>query len=212
MHCKKNRLFAIAYRKIYRRYPIMLFAIYLLCGTVSAQPFTLDENIKPVELKLVKYHPDNEIGQGMICVTDVTQTRDTLYFFIKGFSIYSPSYAGITATKGSDKIDIGLYKENWRKPDAAGITDSKGHWEKGFKTEGDYGIMVVPSSLPASYSLVIWTGKEADAALPTVFKTTGSAGNGDNKSLFEKYSLQIILGLAVLIVVLVIFLLKKRKK
>ncbi len=185
----------------------LLFPVELV-----AQPFSLDENIKPVELKLVNYNPADEKAKGMICVADITQTKDTSYFFIKGFDIYAPAYTGITAADPSGKINIGLYKATWRSPDASGTTDINGHWEKSFKTEGDYGIMVVPTSVPASYSLVIWTGKEAITTLPSVFTGDKVSDESDSKTFFEKNSLLIIVSLAALILVLVIFLIKNKRK
>ena len=189
----------------------VLFASVMLAGMspAFAQPFTLDEDIQPVELKLVNYNPPASQEKGMICLADVKQTRDTQYFFIKGFSIYSPSFAGITAGEPDAPIEIGLFKANWRTPDASGNTGEAGHWEKGFKTEGDFGIRVVPRKLPATYSLVVWTGKEADISMPSALAKAAPLSEKKKEGGFPWL---LAVGGFVFMGALILFILKKNKK
>src|ERR1700704_5194459 len=105
---------------------LLPFLCLLFVIKSEAQPFNLDDNIKPVELTLVNYKKDDPKAKGMINVTTVTQVKDTLYFFIKGFSMYSPAYFGITAEDGSSPIQVTLNKENWHQANKSGETDDKG--------------------------------------------------------------------------------------
>lgn len=174
----------------------------------AAQPFNLNDNIKPVELMLVDYKKDDPKAKGKINITEITQVQDTLYFFIKGFSMYSPAYFGITAEDHAAPIQVTLNKENWRQANKNGETDDKGHWETSFKTEGDFGIMVVPKTKPAKYTLVTWVGAEAkDVGVASPFSGTAS---GESGGFFKKYLWYMVGGIVVLLAIL--FFIFKRKK
>jgi hypothetical protein len=176
-----------------------------------AQPFNLDDRIQPTELNLVTYKKGDPKASGHINVTTVTQTQDTMYFFVKGLSMYSPAYFGITGDDHAAVINVTLNKENWHQANKKGETDDKGHWETSFKTEGDFGIMVVPKVKPAKYTLVTWVGDEAkDVGVITPFtnaKITAAGGN-----FFKNNLLYIVAGIAVVLLVLVIILFMKKKK
>lgn len=192
-----------------------LVAFYSLC---QAQPFTLDDRIAPKELTLVDYKKDDTIRRGKINVTSVVQVKDTAYYFIKGFSMYSPAYFGLTTKADSGNIKIRLCKENWINPDREGETGSKGHWQEQFKTEGDFGIMVVIERKPARYTMVTWVGKEArDIGLTSAFKDgSTSTAKGDKKATGGKSDSSILLfgviGLLVLICGFLFYKIKKQKK
>src|SRR6266852_3373916 len=157
---------------------LILSAVGFFAEPLQAQPFTLDDKIKPTELKLVEYKADDQKGQGRISQISITQTEATQYFFVQGISIYSPDYVGITAEDPSTGIQISLHKEIWDQPSIPGRTDDQGHWEARFKTTGDFGIKVVPDKLPAKYSLIVWVGKEVDPQLASPFTYSSSVGGG----------------------------------
>lgn len=192
------------------RYLTGLFVIFslLMQEKIIAQPFTLDERIQPRQLELVNYRKDDPKRKGRINVTEVTQEKDTLYYFVKDISIYSPVYFSITTENTAVPVKLSLNKENWIQAHRKGETDDKGRWETKFKTEGDFGIMVVPGEKPAKYTLVTWVGDEAkDIGMGSPFKGGGSgtkSSGGGNKLPW------IIAGAAVLLVVVILFI--KRKK
>lgn len=190
---------------------VLLFIAFCISFyTAKAQPFTLND-INPVELNLIDYKKNDPKEKGRINVTSVTQTKDTMYFFVKGLSMYSPAYFGITAVKGSAPIVVNLNKENWVQPNKSGETDDKGYWHTSFKTEGDFGIMVVPKEKPAVYTLVTWVGAEAkDVGVTSPFKGAESAAPTGGESFFSKNIIYIILG--AVIVGLLAFIFLKRKK
>ncbi|MFN8290293.1 MAG: hypothetical protein U0U70_08555 [Chitinophagaceae bacterium] len=184
--------------------------------SVTAQPFSLDERVKPTELTLVEYKKDDSLRRGRINVTGVTQVHDTAYYFVQGLSMYSPAYFGITAKSGSPNIKVNLCKNNWHTMDRTGGTADSAHWEVRFKTEGDFGIMVIPQEKPAEYTLCVWTGDEAkEVGISSPFK-----GSGDNAGKTEKAKgggflknnlLYIIIGVLVIAVALLAFKLKKKQ-
>jgi hypothetical protein len=58
---------------------------------------------------------------------------------------------------------------NWQNTSRSCITNDWGQWSEKFKTENDFGNMVVPSSKPAKYSLLVWVGDEPKMEIPSVF-------------------------------------------
>lgn len=148
------------------------FLCLLLHSTaLLAQPFTLDKKFKATELKLNKFNPPNEPkASGRISIAEVTQKEDSLFFFVKGASIYSPVYVGVqSAGPGKKAINVSLHKFSWKKAERSGTTDASGHWEDKFKTENDFGIRVVVNDKPVKYSLMVWVGDEPKIKLPSVF-------------------------------------------
>jgi len=190
----------------------MILFYALLPVLAMAQPFSLDKLIKPVELKLQKINPAKlPNAKGNINATNVKQTRDTLYYFVKGVSIYSPVYVSLTAKEGTAPVKVSLHKMTWKKADREGRTNGNQQWSEKFKTENDFGIMVVPQEKPAEYTLVVWAGNEAKLDMPSVFskeKTTNGGGNFFRKNLLYI----IIIGILGLAIVILFMKLKNRKK
>jgi hypothetical protein len=193
-----------------------VIAICLIClgQKVFAQPFTLDPAIKPIELKLHKFNPAKEPkAKGKLNVTDVNQVKDTMYFFAKGVSIYSPIYVGVSALDETSPVEVSLHKMNWKEAERTGSTNEKGQWKEQFKTENDFGIRVIANKKPATYSLIVWTGDEPKMELPAVFKKKGDKSGdvkvaGASSNFFKENLLYIIIGV---LAVAIIFLLIKRK-
>jgi LPXTG-motif cell wall-anchored protein len=189
---------------------VFLVIACLLSGFIlKAQPFNLNDNIQPVELNLVDYKKDDAKAKGRINMTEVTQVKDTLYFFARGFSMYSPAYFSITTEDASSPIQVTLNKENWHQANKTGETNDKGFWEASFKTEGDFGIMVVPKTKPAKYVLLTWNGDEAkEVGISSPFSDTAVAKT--NESFLKKNLIYIIIGAVLLLALL--FIVFKRKK
>lgn len=154
--------------------------------TALAQPFTLNEKIKPTEIKLEPYHTGNDKTDGRIYRAVVTQTEDAQYFYVQGLSIFSPAYFGITADDPASVIHVSLHKEIWDQPNVKGDTSHVGHWDAKFKTSGDFGIRVAPSKLPAKYSILVWVGNEVDVSLPSPFKLSSAPPQSGRASGFSR--------------------------
>lgn len=189
---------------------VLVITSFLLWGSaLKAQPFNLNDNIQPVELNLMDYKKDDAKAKGRINITEVTQVKDTLYFFAKGFSMYSPAYFCITATDATAPIQVTLNKENWHQSNTAGETNEKGFWETSFKTEGDFGIMVVPKTKPVKYTLLIWNGAEAkDVGITSAFSDKAPAAS--TNGFLKNNLIYIIIGAVLLLVIT--FVVIKRKK
>ncbi len=182
----------------------------LLCSTALwAQPFTTDKKLKPIQLKLNEFNPPSDPrAHGKLSITEVTQKEQTLFFFVKGVSIYSPVYVSLqSADAVSSAIDVSLHKLSWTRAERSGTTDASGHWEDQFKTENDFGVRVVAKTRPASYRLMVWVGDEPKSELPPVFRRADSPTGGN--VLKENVLYIVIAGLVMLVLAL---LLKFKKK
>ncbi len=191
------------------KYFLLITNLLLFSTLLLAQPFTLDKKFKPVQLKLYKYNPPKEPNaKGRISISEVMQKEDTLFYFVKGASIYSSIYVGLqSGDSANSTIDISLHKLSWKRSERSGTTNATGHWEQQFKTENDFGIRVVVKEKPTAYNLMVWVGDETKMELPTVFKkvTIPKGGNFLKDNL-----LYIIIG-GLIIAVLLLFLKFKKK-
>jgi len=196
-------------RKNYLQWVIVF--MLLANEKLVAQPFNLDDRIQPTELNLVDYKKTDTLRKGRINMTQVTQVKDTSYYFVKGLSMFSPVYFGLTSKAESGNLKVNLCKDNWHTANLDGETGEKGHWESTFKTEGDFGIMVIAENKPADYSIIVWTGDEAkDVGIASPFTEGGEKVKAKGGGNFIKdYGLYIII--ALLLVIVVVLFLKKKK-
>lgn len=191
---------------------LWIVLLFLSSGLLRAQPFTLEE-ITPVELNMVEYKKEDTLRRGLINVTTVTQVKDTAWYFVKGLSMFSPVYFGLTAAEGTGNIRVQLCKDNWKTANRSGETREKRHYQEQFKTEGDFGIMVIADQKPASYTMVTWTGKEAkEVGIDSPFKEGGDAAvkSAGGNFLKDNY-LYLLIGLLVLVIGYLVFKMKKNK-
>jgi hypothetical protein len=146
--------------------------IFVLFGAFScfAQPFTIDEKIKPTELKLTDFAGSSSKEKGRIALVTVTQKDDSLYFFVKGISIYSPIMVYADSLNKQDKLQISLHKDLWTEVEKSGVTDADGFWSSTFKTGSDFGIKISTPKKPVKYELFVWVGDEVKVDVPTPFK------------------------------------------
>ncbi len=157
---------------------LLLFALLLLLQKkAAAQPFNLDDRIAPVELNFEEYKKEGaDKPKGRISMNQLSQDNDTSYYFIKGLSMYSPTYFSLNSSDPAADIKINLCKENWHSIHHSGNVKGKAIWKNNFKTEGDFGIMVIANKKPAKYVLLVWTGDEMKIEMPSVFKPADGAG------------------------------------
>jgi hypothetical protein len=196
-------------RPLRRAFALGSAALALFCftRTATAQPFTLDEKIKPTQLTLQPYHTGDAKTDGKVYGAVITQTQESQYFFVQNISIYSPDYVAVNANDPSDRIQVSLHKETWEQASRQGRTDG-GHWDAKFKTSGDFGIHVTPDRLPATYAILVWSGNEVDAPLPSPF-TKSTAASVAPRSSLGIVGLYVVI--ALLAIALVVVSLKKSK-
>lgn len=193
---------------------LMLVPVLLLFSAlhIKAQPFNLDENVKPVELKFEEYKKQGEEkAKGRISVNTLTQEQDTAYYFIQGLNMYAPTYFSLNSNQPGADISIKLCKENWKTFHRSGEVKGKSLWKSDFKTEGDFGIMVIANKKPVTYVLMVWTGDELKVEMPSVFKPADASSAGGGGWLKKNMILVIVAAAALLIIAFLLVKLKKKK-
>ncbi len=194
-----------------KKYILLQSVFIMLAMLTKAQPFTMNPDIVPTQLDLFDFAPEGKPGlKGRMNMTEVTQDNDTLYYYAKGFSIYSAGYVGISLEDKSNDIEIGLFTENWLQPAKSGNTADSGHWEKTFKVEGDFGIRVITKNKPVKYSMVVWNSKDVEVEVPSPFMYKGDIGNTGSDGFFKKNWMFIAIG--ILLLVVIVLLLKRKKR
>jgi hypothetical protein len=151
----------------------LLFFTLISTTKIIAQPFNLDKKIVPVELIMLDVQPEGKpLLNGKMNLSTITQTDDTMYFFVKGAGIYQATYFSYTGFDDKQKPTLYLCKNNWKKPEK--IADIKnGKWSTTFKTEGSFGVMVVKNTPTCKYDLLTWISVECtNFSMPSPFKTT----------------------------------------
>jgi len=160
--------------------PWIAACLLVACGsarTAAAQPFTLDEKIKPTELKLEPLRSGDPKTDGRMYGAAITQTGPVQYFFVQGVSIFSPVYVGVTADDPSAPAQIALFKETWEQPHVRGETGGSGRWDAKFKTSGDFGIKMTSDRPQTRYALLVWVGNEVNAPMPSPFTRSGGGAS-----------------------------------
>lgn len=193
---------------------LMLVPLLLLFSAlhIKAQPFNLDENVKPVELKFEEYKKEGEAkAKGRISVNTLTQEQDTAYYFIQGLNMYAPTYFSLNSNQPDADITIKLCKENWKTFHRTGEVKGKALWKSDFKTEGDFGIMVIANKEPVTYVLMVWTGDELKVEMPSVFKQADSAATSGGGWFKKNMTLVIVAAAALLIISFLLVKLKKKQ-
>ncbi len=126
--------------------------------------------------------------------------------------MFSPVYFGLTTNAEAGNIRINLCKDNWHQVNQNGETGDKGHWQANFKTEGDFGIMVIPDNKPADYSIIVWVGDEAkEVGISSPFREDEKVAGGKKGGGFIKKNLVYILAGLVLVLAVLLFLKKKKQ-
>jgi hypothetical protein len=195
-----------------KTYLLLLFTLLLLKKEAVAQPFNLDDRITPVELNFEEYKKDGaDKPKGRISMNQLSQENDTAYYFIKGLSMYSPTYFSLNSTDPAADIKVNLCKENWHTFHQTGSVKGKNIWKSNFKTEGDFGIMVIANNKPAHYVLLVWTGDEMKIDMPSVFKPADGSSSSAG-GWFKKNSTVVIIGvIALLIIAFLLYKLKNKR-
>lgn len=195
---------------------LVIFLFSFFHSATFSQPLNMDTSVHPTELKLIKFSPKGQPkGKGWLNITNVKQINDTAYYFCKGLSIYSPTAVIVASKDKTIPVQASLHKWNWKEMSRKGSTGAKGTWMEKFKTENDFGLMVVAPQKPVEYTITVWVGEEADVEMPSDFKspddkeTPGTPSNKTGQSFFKKNILYIIIGV---LVIAVAFLLYNRKK
>jgi hypothetical protein len=159
-----------------KRYFLLLIGCLIVIGhTTKAQPFSLGDKIKPIELPLTDFKAKDSVFNGKAFYGTTIQRIDTAYYFVKGLNIFQPVYFKLYTNDNKNIIKVFLAKESWKQADKFGTTDKNGIWHIPFRTEGSFGIMVVTPRKNIEYAITVWAQKEPKRIkMPSPFKSKKS--------------------------------------
>lgn len=149
--------------------PIISCLLLCFCFQgIAQQPFTLDKNIKPIEIQFVDYKKGDAKMSGKMGTVKVRQSKDTLYYYVKGAGIYQTVMVAIGNKNPKQVLNVSLSKDSWNKPDRTAKVMDKPYYEK-FRTEGGFGIRVI-AKRNSEYGIVVWISDEPKKiAMPNAF-------------------------------------------
>jgi hypothetical protein len=192
-----------------------LFFIGLI--QVVSQPFTLDKNIKPVELKLQK---DTRKGhEGELFIATISSVDATKYYYVSGHSLFQDIDVIVTDFSNSENLEVELVNNSWGDVIKKQSTDNAENGIVNFKIRSlnKFGIKVTsPSGENLRFTIAVHANPEQKNYLETPFSKiskaemqvkTSSTTNGvtvddpsDNNEGGSNTLLYILLGVAILII------------
>lgn len=200
---------------------ILIIFLLLLSNIVLAQPFTLDEDLKPIELKL---EPNSKYeGSKYVETTSFINKNDITYYYITGHDIYQFVDIFIFANKGNPDLVASVVFNTWDNIEETQQTKSSKDGIINFKLRSYQDIGFTVKSLDTdnvSYSIIVNASPPVMAHLGSPFvKTTSenAALNDANKhsdagSNDKNIWAYVIIGLLLLIVGLLARKLLGKKK
>ncbi|MBZ0326394.1 MAG: hypothetical protein K8F54_02205 [Altibacter sp.] len=190
----------------------LLISLILVIGigfSAKAQPYTLDEKIKPVKLEL----QDVKSKQGAkSIIANSTMMDEPQYYYVNGCSMYQFIDVFIFSNFGSPNFTVELAKNTWNEVERTATTGGSKNGIVNFKlrTEGDFGFKIVPTGKKINYSIIIYASEPVEEFLGSAFKKADkdtieggedSASGGNSKSSDSSNTiLYILLGVALLVI------------
>ncbi|MFN4316307.1 MAG: hypothetical protein ACK4E0_18625 [Chitinophagaceae bacterium] len=204
---------------------LVCFILVLAATTVQAQPFSLDQKLKPVKLQLKPY---KEWKGASIAGGKGSLNAEGDYYYVKGASMFQPIDVFLIGPDNAE-VKMELVKNNWQdiKKTASTADVDDGIAQLKVRTYGDFGIRVFASDdQSGQYQLVVLAAPERKGALASPFV---AASNKENKSSMSDGAVTnsptpneesknssivlYVLGAVVLILLILVFvLLRKRNK
>lgn len=206
---------------------ILLSSILLLLAvvTINAQPYSLDEEIKPVKLELKE---DRNNPNSKIVITNAYIEDKDQYFFVKGHDLFEFIDVLIFSNYGTPNIKADLVNNNWKDIKSSQTTKKEENGIINFKlrTYGDFGLHIYPTGEKANYTIMVKTSEPVKEYLGSAFHkvskedienneaiVTNNTSTGDKKNSTSSNTwLYIALGVAGLIIALLVGIVLGRKK
>lgn len=177
------------------------------CPNLSAQPFSIDDKIKPVKLELID---DEKVEGASGIITNATLENDPHYWYTK-VTMFQPVDVYVFSNYGEADFKVDIAYDNWKD---LVDTQTTGQAKNGIvhfkiKAEGDFGIQVHPTDIKVNYTLVIYAnppikeylGSAFRKARPNELNPAETANNLQNNTVDSGGSntlLYVLLGIALL--------------
>jgi len=203
-----------------------LFALaFLFCSKISAQPFSMDKEIKPVKLELID---DKEVEGASGVITNATIDKDPQYWFAK-VDMFRPIDVYLFSNYGDPDFEVEIANTNWEDivETQKTSTSENGIIHFRIRTEGDFGIHVKPGSEEINYTLIVYAnppvkeflGSAFRKARPGEFKLESDSNNGaatndrsNSSGGSNNMLLYIVIGVALLVIGFLLAMVLNKKK
>ncbi len=206
---------------------LTLLLSFLLPGMLSvlAQPYTLDKEVKPIELALKEDTRKGHEGEkGIVFFNRVSDT--TMYHFVSGHSMFQFVDVLVTSLDGTP-LEVSLNQDVWNdeynKQSTARAEDNTVNFR--LRAEGKFGIKIETENPSNSlYSIAVLASPERKGYLGSVFtkikdseitaeaEGAGADDDGDDNGGGGNTLLYIALGVALLVIGLLAGKLMGRKR
>ncbi|MBT8255413.1 MAG: hypothetical protein KJO23_02640, partial [Bacteroidia bacterium] len=197
---------------------VMIFTLGIFTQ-VTAQPYTLDEEIKPIQLQL-KEDKKRKGAQGL--AANVTIDKEPQHFYVKGLDMFQFVDVFIFSNLGNPNFKVELVKNTWNEVEESATTGAsdKGIINFKLRTYGDFGLKVLPSGKKVNYTIVVYASPPIEEHLGSAFtkstdseETEDASEEGSNKSSGSSNTLlYVIIGIALLVIGFLGAKLMSRKK
>ena len=186
---------------------ITLFLLTIM-PKLTAQPFTLDEEIKPQLLEL-RDNPQGEGAKGL--VTNATIQDKDQYFYVKGHDMFQFIDVFVFSNYGDPEFKVNLVNDTWKdiQDSQNSKTSEKGVMHFKFRSQGSFGLQVFPGNETINYTIVVNASEPSKEFLGSAFKKITKGDMGDSEEITSEnnsqesqtnYILYIILGVALLVI------------
>ncbi len=194
-----------------RNLKTLLFIAFIaaITSTTFAQPYTLDENIKPQRLELKE---DKKVKGATAVAANATIIDQPQYFYVAGCNMLQFIDVYIFSNFGSPNFKVDLVRNTWGDIESSETTGSAKNGIINFKlrAEGDFGFKVYPGNDKINYTMVVYASPVIEEYMGSPFKPAtesdleGSDNNasssGGSSSGSGNTILYIILGVALLVI------------
>jgi hypothetical protein len=189
----------------------ILFLLSLSLGyTGFAQPFTLNDKIKPIELKLQEDTRNGHEGELFVAVISYVDT--TKYYYVSGHSMFQDIDVVVAKFNKTEDLEVELANNSWEDVVDKQSTSKALNGIINFKVRApnEFGIKVIsPSKEKVKYTIAVHAGSEQKKYLGSPFtkiskKEMEEGGTTTNSVSGKKNGvsimLYILLGLAILVI------------
>jgi len=201
----------------------LLVTFMLMLGMlVSAQPYTLDEELKPTLLEL----KENQSGKGKLVITNTDLANKELFYHVKGHDMYEFLDVYVFSNVGNPDVKVDLAYNNWDDVQFSGNTGSAEDGIINFKLRAydAFGLRIYPAKQPTNITIAISATDTSMTYLKSPFRkatkselkdfeeTKADSGLAEGSQGGSNTILYIIIGIGALIISLLVgILLGKRR-
>lgn len=188
----------------------------LLTAQVAAQPFSLEEKIKPFRLEL-KNDPQWKGAKGIIGTGKLSEGGD--YFYVKGASMFQPIDVFLVGPNAAD-AHLEVVKHTWKDVELKGNTSATddGIVNLKLRTYGDFGIRVYSPKDKGDYQVIVYASPEVRKQLPSPFVKASAAAAavapepaGKEKEATTRIPLLLAGAVIVVLLGVIVFLVRSKK-